>query len=170
MNEKEIFNQRYDFNTDSPTMFYYKGTNIPVGYKASRGCNSYNWRISFPYYVGGKRKQANITLPNAVYEHVYGVKIKRNQMVTHIDGNKDNFHPDNLRLVMFNITEKQRLKNLAFDAYRNVILPRVNPDYYLDPADWTDPEALEMLKAERLKRATGESVVLNRVGNKQIWL
>lgn len=168
MKNIDVIERYFTLNPESPTGFYYKNTTIPAGYK-HKAKDGYMWVLKRKAPTKRGYKQFMFSLDRVIYEMTHGVEVKRNQMISHIDGNKDNHKPENLKLIRDNRHVKQREKNTAFIAFRNVILPKTNPDYFKDPQDWTDPEALAALERERELRAQGISKITNRLGNVPTW-
>ncbi|EKA7615238.1 hypothetical protein OL383_004423 [Salmonella enterica] len=169
MKNEEYFDRHFEINPESPTSIYYKGTTIPAGWK-QKDRDGYQWVVTRHCQIPGGRKQFIWCLTKAIYEKTHGVTLRRNQMVIAIDGNRDNLHPDNLKVVPFSIHVKQKERNTAFYAFRNVVLKRSNPDYFKDPKDWTDPEALQAIEDEKRKRKNGESAARIGTGLKAKWI
>ncbi|EKE9051045.1 HNH endonuclease, partial [Salmonella enterica] len=115
------------------------------------------------------KKQIIWPLKNVIYEKTRGEPLKPGLMVAHIDGNRDNLHPDNLTTTRYDLHRFQKERKFLFDTFRNVILSKENPDYFKDPADWKEPASLAALEAEKQKRADGISISYNGVGKARKW-
>ncbi|EBW7358877.1 hypothetical protein E2L92_21970 [Salmonella enterica subsp. enterica serovar Ibadan] len=168
MKNKEIFDKYYVFDPESPTCFYKKGTKEPAGYKQKVKAG-YAWVIQKNAQTGKGRKIFMWSIPRIIYEIVNNVTLKPNQFVTHKDLNKDNLHPDNLECGGFDFVLAAKQIRKAYDNFRTVIIPRYNDDYFKDPKDWTDPDAVLRLNVEKLRREKGESLPSRKVGKPQIW-
>lgn len=169
MKHKEYFDRYFDLNPDSPTGIVYKGTDSPAGWKQKER-NGYQWVIARKCQTGKGCKQFLWSVPKVIYEITHDVVLNGHQMVTHIDGNKDNLKPDNLKKVPYSLSEKQKLRNIAFNQYQNVVLSRLNPDYFKHPSEWSDPKALEALELEKQKRQRGESRIYQGIGMNRKWI
>jgi len=159
MKYKNLFIRLYYLDDTSPTGLRKSWNNEPAGIKQiTRHGNGYVWVIK-DYFIleDGTRTQVTYDLPRCLWELAKGEAPKKNEMIFYADGNKDNLSLYNLSCNPIDLYTRKRYKLAAYEAFRNVILPKANPDYYKDPANWTDPEALEALETERRKRATGES-------------
>ncbi|EGI0196870.1 hypothetical protein IFY90_004274 [Salmonella enterica] len=166
MKNREIFHKRFYLDESSPTGLSRYSDGDPAGIKCRcSGTQSYRWAV----VTKEKGKSYTWGLPFVLYELYNGVEPQRDQMIDHVDGNKDNLTRYNLTLISFNNQTPKKLSKFAFDTYRNVMLPRYNPDYFKDPKDWTDPEALEMLEAEKRKRLSGESKFNFRKSRFDVW-
>lgn len=164
MKNRDIFESLFYLDETSPTGLRRKKDDEPAGEKQRSNIgNGYLWVVmGHTYDHTGRKRRFLWTLPNCLYELHNGREVQRNEMISYLDDNKDNLSPDNLVLVPFSIDTKVNLKAVAWDHYRNVILPKASEDYYKDPSEWTTPEALEALSRERLKRENGESVRIER--------
>lgn len=166
MKHKEIFDLRFYLDESSPTGLRRYSDEEPAGSKARcTGAQSYAWQLTTRY----KGKSYTWGLPFVLYELYNGIEPSRDQMIDYIDGNKDNLTRYNMTLKSWNNKTPKLHAKFAYDTFRNVFLPRYNPDYFNDPKDWTDPEALEALEAEKKKRASGESTFNYRKSRFDVW-
>ncbi|EDX5289419.1 hypothetical protein BH235_004604 [Salmonella enterica subsp. enterica serovar Javiana] len=166
MKNKEIFHRYFYLDETSPTGLSRHSNGQPAGYRYKcKDAQTYAWfvntRLNGVTYTWG--------LPFVLYELYNGVKPERNQMIDYLDGNKDNLTRYNLVLVNFNNETPKKLAKYAYDNFRNVLLKRDNPDYFKDPKDWTEPESLAALEAEKQKRASGESVFNLKKSRYSTW-
>ncbi|EGN4266580.1 hypothetical protein IHZ75_004382 [Salmonella enterica] len=159
MKYKELFTRLYYLDSTSPTGIRKSWNDEPAGHKQkSRHGNGYFWVIKDLFqFEDGSKKQVNYQLANCLYEMLTGHELTRNEMIYYKDVNKDNLNPVNISVGKIDPYELKKYKLHAYENFRNVILPKSNPDYFKDPKDWTDPAALEALEIEKTKRATGES-------------
>ncbi|EHY6648624.1 hypothetical protein K4M64_004522 [Salmonella enterica] len=169
MKHKEIFDKYFTLDPDSPTGIYYKGTDYPAGYK-QKSHGNYVWVVSRRGKIKGISRLITWSLPRVLYELSHNVEIDNGTMISYVDGNRDNLSIDNLIALPMNRRTQQQERNLAFDNYRNVILSRLNPDYFKDPKDWTNPEALAALDMERERRKQGISKKCETLGAPQKWI
>ncbi|EHT3579216.1 hypothetical protein KXY27_004535 [Salmonella enterica] len=166
MKHREIFDSRYYLDESSPTGLRRYSDDAPAGVKARNSdAQSYSWQLTTRH----KGKSYTWGLPFVLYELYNGVEPRRDQMIDYADGNKDNLSRYNLTLKNYNNTTPKILSKIAYDNFRNVMIPRYNPDYFNDPKDWTDPEALEALAEERRKRVCGESTFNYRKSRFDVW-
>ncbi|ELO6840395.1 hypothetical protein R0R95_004632 [Salmonella enterica] len=170
MREKEKFQKLFKLDDNSPTGLALIRNGKPAGYKQPEKRNdSYSWVVKHDFCTDTGRKQIRWSLPLVLWELRTGEELSRSQMISYVDGNKNNLAPYNLTAERFSIERKQEFKNIAYDNYRNIVLPKLNPDYFKDPKDWTDPEALELLNKEKQRRAAGEGKTRNRIGRLRKW-
>lgn len=149
MKHEKVFHKNFIYDESSPTKIRYRRNGKPAGYKQiDRRYDTYNWVLAAKdagkCYIWG--------LPFLIWELRTGFKPDYNYMINYKDVNKDNLSAYNMVLGRVSLSDNRILKKTAYDNYRNVILPRDNPDYYKDPADWTDPEALSLLNKEKERR------------------
>ncbi|EEO8179083.1 hypothetical protein G7D34_003714 [Salmonella enterica] len=149
MKHEEVFNRHFIYDETSPTAIRCIKTGFPAGFKKyDSRYDTYNWVLSCKdngnSYMWG--------LPFLIWELRTGQKPSNAYMINYRDVNKDNFDSYNMVLERAKFSVNKNLKKEAVKMFRNVILPRDNPDYYKDPADWTDPEALKCLADERKRR------------------
>lgn len=159
MKYKNLFTRLYYLDETSPTGIRKSWNNEPAGIKQyTRHGNGYVWVIK-DYFVleDGTRLQVIYDLPRILWEMSTGHEPTRNEMIFYADGNKDNLSLYNLNCRPISGHSRKRYKLAAYESFRNVILPKANPDYFKDPKDWTDPDALKAIELERVKRASGES-------------
>lgn len=169
MRHKEIFDKYFTYDTNSPTNFFYKGTNKPAGYKKKSKTVGYQWVIQRYANVGGIHTNIEWKLPRTIYEFANKTNLDRFTLTYHKDGNRDNLKPENIGVAdNFIVRLKSDEIQTAFDNYRNVILSRTNPDYYKDPSEWTDPEAVALLAAEKQSRGKTRRA-LGKAGRPRKW-
>ncbi|ECV2890799.1 hypothetical protein F2230_21720 [Salmonella enterica] len=155
MKNKEIFHRYFYLDETSPTGLSRHSDGQPAGNKHKcTGAQTHSWLVN----TSVQGKTYTWGLPFVLYELYNGVKPERNQMIDYLDGNKDNLTRYNLVLVNFNNSTPKKLAKYAYDNFRNILLKKDSPDYFKDPKDWTEPESLAALEAEKQKRASGESV------------
>lgn len=128
----------------------------------------YVWVLRVTIPLADKSKRITYTLPRVLWELTHGTEPRKDQMIGYLDGDQDNLKADNMTLIPYSTWEAQKAQVKAWESYRNVILPKYNPDYFKAPADWTDPTALAALQDERNRRATGESAI-KKMGRPQKW-
>lgn len=166
MKHKEIFHRYFYLDETSPTGFRRHSDKEPAGFKRkNKESQTHTWLLNVSY----RGKSYGWGLPFALYELFNGVAPESNQMIDYLDGNKDNLSPYNLVLVNLNNETPKKLAKNAYDNFRNVILKKDNPDYFKDPKDWTEPESLAALEAEKQKRASGESVFNLKKSRYSTW-
>ncbi|KJP43604.1 hypothetical protein SR70_04875 [Klebsiella aerogenes] len=172
MKYKNLFTRLYYLDDTSPTGIRKSWNNEPAGIKQRTPHDGgYIWVIK-DYFIldDGTRFQVTYDLARVLWELKTGYEPTRKEMIFYADGNKDNLSLYNLTCNDMNHYTRKRYKLAAYEAFRNVILPKANPDYYKDPKDWTDPRALEALEAERRKRAVGDSKPpFPRLGRPNKW-
>ncbi|EHV3815218.1 hypothetical protein K0N88_001208 [Salmonella enterica] len=158
MKYKELFKRLYYVDPTSPTGLRNSWNKEPAGYKQkTRHGNGHVWVIKETFqFEDGSKEQVMYTLANCLYELATGHEVKKNEMIFYKDVNKDNLNPVNMCVGKIDLYKLKEYKRVAFENFRNVILPKSNPDYFKDPKDWTDPEALAALETEKRKRASGE--------------
>ena len=156
MKYKDLFTRLYYLDDTSPTGIRKAWNNQPAGMKQKHE-NGYMWVIKDWFqFEDGSKKQITYDLAACLYEMRTGQELQKDQMIIYLDGNKDNLLPYNVTVGKQDRYKQKRYKQQAYDNFRNVVLPKTNPDYFKDPKDWTHPKALELLQAERDKRATGQ--------------
>ncbi|EMC1489650.1 HNH endonuclease [Salmonella enterica] len=170
MRNREYFDDYFTFDTNSPTCFYHKGTKRPAGFKEKVLDDGYVWKISKRIYFRHiKKRQFAWQLDHLIYEFSTGKELPPRYMIQHIDGNKDNLRPENLRAIPRSNKVFREEKQRAFKDFKNVLLSRTSPEYYMNPKDWILPESLERLEDEKRKRATGESKLKENLGKVARW-
>ncbi|MDG0490075.1 hypothetical protein [Klebsiella variicola] len=172
MKYKDLFTRLYYVDDSSPTGVRKSWNDEPAGLKQkTKSANGYMWIIKDWFvFDDGIKRQVNYDLASCLYEMATGYELQKNETVYYVDVNKDNLNPVNMYVGKKDPYKLRQQKIAAYEGYRNVILPKSNPDYFKDPADWTDPEALAMLEAEREKRATGESKPpASKIGRPRRW-
>ena len=159
MKYKDLFTRLYYLDETSPTHIRKAWDNKPAGWKQKTPHpNGYMWVLKDRFaFEDGTTKQINYDLAACIYEMATGYQIKPNEAIYYHDVNKDNLNPVNMYVGKKDPYKQKELKQVAYENFRNVILPKSNPDYFNDPKNWTDPEALAMLQAEREKREQGTS-------------
>ncbi|EDI2893889.1 hypothetical protein CDG24_25180 [Salmonella enterica subsp. enterica serovar Newport] len=150
MKYREYFEQLFKLDENSPTWLSYRSTGEIAGRKV-KGPNPgfYTWSVRAYIYPDGVKTQVQWTIPRCVYELFHGVELTRKDQLIFKDGNKNNLSP-------YNMTVSSVAASIVFDDsdYSNVVLPAANPDYFKHFSEWTDPEALELLEAEKKRRLT----------------
>ncbi|MFW3388142.1 UNVERIFIED_CONTAM: hypothetical protein RF648_19325, partial [Kocuria sp. CPCC 205274] len=138
--------------------FYHAGTKKPAGYKQYKHNGGYQWVLTHAMpRKDGTLRNVTHTLAKTIYELTTGDRVfTSRQQLTYLDGNMDNLKPDNLRKIRRSVLMSALDKRRAYSAFRNVKIKKTNPDYFKDPADWTDPEAVAALNAEKEKRLKGK--------------
>ncbi|EJH4367116.1 hypothetical protein ND480_002109 [Salmonella enterica subsp. enterica serovar Bareilly] len=173
MKYKDLFMRLYYLDETSPTGLRKSWNDKPAGIKQkTKSANGYMWVIPDWFrFDDGTRKQVKYDLAACVYEMATGRELKKNETIYYLDVNKDNLNPVNMFVGIKDPRKLKQHKQAAYENFRNVILPKTNPDYFKDPKDWTDPEALAMLEEEKRKRATGESKPpVPNVGRPRKWI
>lgn len=162
-----MFFKRFEYNPESPTCFYYKGTTKPAGYK-DRKRNSYQWLIDTQFMVKSKRTTFTWSLPKVIFEVSRGIELNDSyMMVYHLDGDKDNNHPDNLALRSLSTKPKREENVKAYHEFKNVLISKENSDYFKHPSQWSNPESLEALAREKQLRIDGISQPPKLVGGQK---
>lgn len=172
MKYKELFKRLYYLDPTSPTGIRKAWNDEPAGIKQKTGhANGYMWIIKdWVITDDGVRRCIVYDLAACVYEMATGYELQPNETVYYHDVNKDNLKPVNMYVGKKDPRKLKQQKDVAYENFRSVILPKSNPDYFNDPKDWTDPEAVELLEAERQKRAAGESVPKpTKIGRPRRW-
>ncbi|EHQ2770447.1 hypothetical protein KRB99_000016 [Salmonella enterica] len=159
MKFKELFTRLYYLDDTSPTGIRKAWNKEPAGIKQkTRHPNSYMWVIKDRFVCDdGVRRQVIFDVAACIYEMATGYELQKGEAIFYHDVNKDNLKPVNMYVGKQDPYKQKELKLNAYENFRSVILPKTNPDYFKDPKDWTDPEALQLLEAEKEKRRTGES-------------
>ncbi|EJN5909420.1 hypothetical protein ABE356_000212 [Escherichia coli] len=172
MKYKELFTRLYYLDNTSPTGIRKAWNDEPAGLKQkTKDGSGYMWVIPDWFcFDDGTKRQVKYDLAACVYEMATGYEVKKDETVFYLDVNKDNLNPVNMYVGKKDPYKLSKQKSAAYESFRNVVLPKKNPDYFNDPKDWTDPEALAMLEAERQKRAAGESKPpSSRMGRPRKW-
>ena len=158
MKYKDLFTRLYYLDETSPTGIRKAWNDKPAGYKQrTRSPNGYMWVIRDWFrFEDGTQKQIIYDLASCLYEMSTGYVLQKGESIYYYDVNKDNLNPVNMYVGKTDPYKQKELKRVAYENYRNVILPKTNPDYFKDPSEWTDPQALESLTEERRKRESGE--------------
>lgn len=172
MKYKDLFTRLYYLDDTSPTGIRKSWNDEPAGIKQkTRSANGYMWVIMDWFsFDDGIKRQVCYDLAACLYEMATGHEVKKNETIYYVDVNKDNLNPVNMYVGKKDPYKLKQQKTVAYENFRNVILPKSNPDYFKDPKDWTDPEALAMLEAERQKRAAGESTPPpSKIGRPRRW-
>lgn len=172
MKYKDLFTRLYYLDETSPTHIRKAWNDEPAGMKQPTKCaNGYIWIIKDWFqFEDGSKKQIVYDLAACVYEMATGYQLKPNETIYYHDVNKDNLNPVNMYVGKKDPRKLGEAKKVAYENFRNVILPKSNPDYFKTPAEWTNPKALELLQAERNKRASGESQPPSKnYGRPQKW-
>ncbi|EAQ0500013.1 hypothetical protein CTP45_24600 [Salmonella enterica] len=172
MKYKELFTRLYYLDPTSPTGIRKAWNDEPAGLKQkTRHDDGYMWVIKDWFcFDDGTKQQIVYDLASCVYEMVTGYQLQKNETIYYHDVNKDNLNPVNMYVGKKDPYKLRKQKVAAYEGFRNVILPKTNPDYFNDPADWTDPEALAMLEAERQRRAEGTSKPpTSKIGRPRKW-
>ncbi|END3518152.1 hypothetical protein ABFK60_001234 [Escherichia coli O13/129/135:H4] len=159
MKYKDLFTRLYYLDPTSPTGIRKAWNDKPAGLKQkTKDGSGYMWVIPDWFcFDDGTKKQVKYDLAACVYEMATGHEVKKDETVFYLDVNKDNLNPVNMYVGKKDPYKLRKQKAAAYESFRNVVLPKSNPDYFNDPKDWTDPEALQFLNEEREKRQTGES-------------
>ncbi|EDI8735815.1 hypothetical protein GEM21_05485 [Salmonella enterica] len=158
MKYKDLFIRLYYLDDTSPTGIRKAWNDKPAGIKQNNPKGGYMWVIKdWFHFDDGTKKQIVYDLAATLIEMRTGKPLKKGEQVFYRDGNKDNLLPYNVFTGKADRHQRKRNTLTAYENFRTVILPKTNPDYFKDPKDWTDPEALEALETEREKRAAGES-------------
>ncbi len=159
MKYKDLFTRLYYLDDSSPTGLRKSWNDKPAGIKQkTRHKDGYMWVIKDWFvFDDGVKRQVSYDLAACLYELATGYELQKNETVYYVDVNKDNLKPVNMYVGKKDPYKLQKQKAAAYENFRNVVLPKTNPDYFKDPADWTDPEALAMLEAEKRSRAEGTS-------------
>ncbi|HAV9873772.1 TPA: hypothetical protein JLH60_004748 [Escherichia coli] len=171
MQYSEEFHKNFSLDPNSPTGLIKNRNGKPAGEKHRNTNHScYHWiaRIRI-YNTDGTSTYYKWSIPCVLFELYNGIEPRKDQLIGYKDNNRDNLSKENLYLLPLTYNESYKAQQVAFDTYRNVILSKRNPDYYKDPKDWTDPEALEALETEKAKRAAGLSVAYRKAGRPQKW-
>ncbi|EDX4100282.1 hypothetical protein B9R80_002418 [Salmonella enterica] len=150
MKYKNCFDQLVKLDENSPTWLTYRETGEPAGRKVKGSYpGHYSWSIRAYLYIDDVKTQVQWSVPRAIYELHNGIELTTKERIVFKDGNKNNLSP-------YNLTVNNNNDPVEFKEgdYSNVILPAANPDYFKHFSDWTDPEALELLEAERVRRLT----------------
>lgn len=98
MKHKDIFDKYFKLDVNSPTGVIWKNTGEPAGSKETHSGLDY-WYIMKIMTDNYKRKKYKWPIPRTVYELTHGVELARKYCVIFIDGNSENFHPDNLAII-----------------------------------------------------------------------
>ena len=160
MKYKDLFIRLYYLDETSPTGIRKAWNNEPAGIKQkTRHPNGYLWVIKDWFqFEDGSKKQTSYDLAACVYEMATGYVLKPGEAIYYRDVNKDNLNPVNMYVGKIDPYKQKQLKLAAYESFRSVVLPKLNSDYFKNPADWTDPQALALLNEEKRKREAGESM------------
>lgn len=153
MHYLELWKTTLRYDPDSPTYLSYISTGLPAGIKVKNnglhGGPSYTW-----WFRWG---DIRFNLKSVIYYLYHGVEAPQKMFIKPIDGDLDNLNPENFALYpkAQQRSINHRLNIEAYKQFKNVILPKDNPDYFKHPSEWTNPEAIAALEQEKANRISG---------------
>ncbi|EDR9150308.1 hypothetical protein BSY48_004416 [Salmonella enterica subsp. enterica serovar Agbeni] len=148
MKYRKLFEQIFKLDDNSPTGLVYRETGEPAGRKVKDSNRGYKWTIRAYVYPDGIKTQVQWSLARVLYELRNDVELTESDFIIYKDGNKNNLSQYNV-----SVSNVDKRNWQTADSFDYIILPTENPDYFKHYTEWTDPEALAMLEAEKKRRA-----------------